>query len=64
MSNCLLLTQALRLLKSDDIKSISHMGYWLGELLVDFLPGIEAGNHSRQVVGHFGYLASLITDAC
>ena len=35
-SKSLLLSQFLRLLKSEDIKSVSHIGYWMGDLLADF----------------------------
>ena len=31
MAQSLLLTQLLRLLKSEDSKSVSHVGYWIGE---------------------------------
>ena len=63
MSKSLMLTQMLRLLKSRDSKSINHLGYWVGEILADFLPGIEIGNHGAQLGEYFGYLASLIVDA-
>ena len=43
MLKSLLFTQILRLLKSNHEKSISHLGFWLGELLGDFLTGIDVG---------------------
>ena len=58
----LLVTQLLRLLKSNDEKSIAYLGYWVGELLGDLLPGIETGNHCERPTEYFGYLASLIAD--
>ena len=41
MSKSLLLTQVLRLLKSNDKKSINYLTYWVGELLDEFLPGCQ-----------------------
>ena len=46
MAQSLLLSRLLRLLKSEDSKSVSHVGYWIGELLGDFLPGIDHGEHA------------------
>ena len=59
----MLLSQALRLLKSGDNKSISHMGFWLGEILGDFLPGIDLGDHCKNAGQHFNHLASIIVEA-
>ena len=42
----LMLSQLLRLLKSGDIKSIGHIGYWMGVLLGDFVNGIDGGQHA------------------
>ena len=63
MSKSLLLSQVLRLLKSGDEKSISHVGYWIGELLGDLLPGIEVGEHAEGSTVYFDYLSSLVVDA-
>ena len=35
----LLLSQLSRLLKSEDTKSMNHIGYWMGDFLADFVPG-------------------------
>ena len=43
MCNSLLLSQFLRLLKSNDTKSIAHVSFWIGESLTDFLPGTDNG---------------------
>ena len=63
MSKSLLLSQTLRLLKSDDKKSIAHLGYWIGELLGDLLPGVELGEHAEESVEYYDFLATLIVDA-
>ena len=63
MSNSLLLVQVLRLLRSGDQKSIAHLGYWIGELLGDLLPGVELGEHAEESVAYFDFLASLVVDA-
>ena len=40
-SNALVLSQLLRLLRSNDKKSIGQVGYWNGELLGDLVSGID-----------------------
>ena len=62
MSKSLMLTQLLRLLKSNDLKSVDHLGYWVGEILADFLPGFDNGDHSEHLGEYYGYLSSLIVD--
>ena len=59
----MLLSQVLRVLKSEDQKSIRYLGYWMGELLGDLLPGIELGEHAVDSVVYFDYLATLIVEA-
>ena len=63
MAQSLLLTQLLRLLKSEDSKAVSHVGYWIGELLGDFLPGIDHGEHAVGNAEYFDYLATVVVDA-
>ena len=63
MAKSLLPSQVLRLMKSEDQKSIRYVGYWMGELLGDLLPGIELGEHAVDSVVYFDYLATLIVDA-
>ena len=63
MSKSLLLSQVLRLLKSEDQKSIGHLGYWIGEVLGDLLPGVELGDHALVSVEYYDYLASLVVEA-
>ena len=44
MCNSMLLSQLLRLMKSSYAKSVSHIGYWIGDSLGDLLPGIDEGH--------------------
>ena len=59
----LLLSQLLRLLKSNDKKSIGHVGYWLGELLGDLVMGIDGGVHATEVPAYFDHLGHLLVEA-
>ena len=63
MAKSLLISQVLRLMKSEDQKSIRYLGYWMGELLGDLLPGIELGEHSVDSVVYFDNLATLFVEA-
>ena len=58
-SKALMLSQLLRMLWSEDRKSLAHVGYWIGELLV----GIDAGEHAQDVPVYFGHLVELVVDA-
>ena len=53
----------LRLLKSDDGKTVGHVWYWIGECITDLLPNIPLGCHARHVPTYFDSLAVLMTDA-
>ena len=64
MSRSLQLTQLFRLLKSDDVKSVGHVGYWIGDCLDDFVSGIAALEHARTVPTYFESLAELVCDEC
>ena len=65
MSRCkaLLLCQLLRLLKSNDNKSICHIGFWIGELLGDIVPGIDGGVHATNVPAYFDFISNLVVEA-
>ena len=62
-NKALMLSQLLRLLKSRDRKSLGHVGYWLGELLGDLLPGIDGGEHALEVPVYYEHLSLLVADA-
>ena len=63
MCKSLLLSQLVRLLKSESEKSIQHIGYWMGELLVDFVADIDNGEHSDATPSYFETLCDLIVEA-
>ena len=73
MCKSLLLSQFLRLLKSRDSKSVSHIGFWIGDTLGDLVPGIETGIHADLIPDYFsnleflvveGRVADLVTSLC
>ena len=59
----LMLSQLLRLLKSEDLKSINHIGYWMGDLLEDFVTGLGWGQHAQTTPEYFNYVAGLLVEA-
>ena len=62
MSRSLRLSSLVRLLKSDDRKSAEHVWFWIGEILVDFLPNMH-GQHARRVPSFYDNLAQLFIEA-
>ena len=63
MGKSLLLTQLFRLLKSEDERSNAHIGYWLGEILVDMLPQRFLDNHAEITPSYFQQLADLVAES-
>ena len=63
MSNSLLLSQLLRLLKHGGDKSVGHASFWLGEVLKELDPEIDKGVHPDVIPPYFQSLACTITDA-
>ena len=62
MCNSLLLSQLFRLLKSSDDRAISHIGFWIGYLLADFLPGLDSEPCSAVVPEYFADIEFLIIE--
>jgi len=62
MSNSLLLSQLFRLLRSSDDRSKAHIGFWIGYLLTDFLPGIDSGPSSNVVPDYYADIEFLIIE--
>ena len=50
------------MLKSNDQKSMGHVGYWMWELLGDLVPGIDDGVHANDVPTYYDYLAQLVVE--
>ena len=63
MCKSLLLTQLLRLLRSDDTKPVNHVCYWIGEILGDLHPNFDQGNPPRTIPAYFQFLACTVADA-
>ena len=63
LCNSLLLSQFLRLLKSNDTKSIGHVSFWIGDSLTDFLPGTDNGVHPTDIPNYYHNIEYLITMA-
>ena len=63
MCNSLLLSQFLRLLKSECRKTLNHIRYWIGDFLADILPGIDDGDHAAIIPNYFEDIVALILKA-
>ena len=63
MSKSLLLSQLLRLLKSGDMKTMKHIGYWMGDLLGDLVVGLDGGAHAQVVPEYFATIADVLVEA-
>jgi hypothetical protein len=60
MSEALLSSQCLRLLRSGDDKSISHLDYWMGYLLTDLVPGLGLGEQAVDTPEYFSKLGDCL----
>ena len=59
-SKTLMVSQLLRLLRSGDIMSVEHVGFWLGELLCDLVPHLADGYHAEDVPPYYDHLAHML----
>ena len=48
MSDALLSSQCVRLLRSGDEKPMRHLDYWIGSLLVDVVPWMGQGEQAAR----------------
>ena len=62
MSNALLLSQLFRLLRSSDTRSKAHLGFWIGYLLADLLPGLDSGPCSSVVPDYYADIEFLVIE--
>ena len=62
MGECLRLRQLLRLLENGDEKSLNHTLYWIGPILVDFLPDMRITSFSKVSPSIYNSLAEIFTD--
>ena len=63
MCKSLLLSQFLRLLKSGDGKTVAHVGFWIGDMLDDLLPGIYVDSGSKNIPDYYAEIESLVMEA-
>ena len=63
MGKSLRISQLLRLLKDGDAKTLHHVDYWMGEVLMDFNSEFGSRRHSLSTPSYFMTLAESVTDA-
>ena len=62
MSKSLLSSQFLRLLRSGDSKSISHVDYWMGSLLADLVVGMGLGDEAGVTPEYFSSIGDYVAE--
>ena len=63
MADSLLLSQFVRLLKSEDRKTLEHAYYWLGDILGTLVPGIVHGQRrAAETPNYFVHIEKLVMD--
>ena len=60
MSNALLSSQCLRLLRSGDQKSIAHLDFWLGSLLNGVIPLMGLGEQAVDIPEYFSHIGDCL----
>ena len=63
MAKCLRISQLLRLLRDGDDKTLHHIDYWMGEMLVDFNEEFGSCRQRQSIPSFFMSLADLVTEA-
>lgn len=63
MCNSLLLSQFLRLLKSSDVKALSHVAYWIGDTICELRDDLKLDANPKQVPEYFAFIESLVVVA-
>ena len=59
----LILSQLLRLLKSGDIKSTDHVGFWLGDVLEDLMPQFQGLLHADTLTTYYADIEQIVVEA-
>ena len=62
MSDSLLASQCIRMIKGGDMKYLHHLDYWMGELLVGLVPWMGQGVGAVVTPEYFGHLGEVLTD--
>ena len=60
MSDALLSTQCVRLIRSGDDKSVKHLDFWLRSLLADVVPGLGLGEQAVDTHDYFAHLGECL----
>ena len=60
MSDSLLTSQCVRVLRSGDSKSVAHLDYWLGSLVADIMPGLGLGREAVRTHEYFVKIADCV----
>ena len=61
MSDALLSSQCVRLIRSGDVKSLRHLDYWIGSLLADIVPWMGQGLKAVTNHVYFNHLGDCLT---
>ena len=62
MADALLFYQCIRLIRSGDKRSVQHFDFWLGDLLVDLVPGMGQTVSSLHTPEYFGHIGEIFAD--
>ena len=62
MADSLLFSQCIRLMNSGDKKSVQHFDFWLGDLLVDIVPGMGQTISSLHTPEYFGHIGEILAE--
>ena len=62
MADSLLFSQCVRLIKSGDKKSLQHLSFWLGDLLVDLIPGLDQVDRASVIPEYFNHIGELFAE--
>ena len=62
MADALLFSQCIRLIRSEDRRSVQHFDFWLGDLLVSLVPGLGQTVSSLHTPEYFGHIGELFAD--
>ena len=62
MADALLFSQCIRLIRSGDKRSVQHFDFWLGDLLVDLVPGMGQTVSSLHTPEYFGHIGEIFAD--
>ena len=62
MADSLLASQCIRMIRCGDMKSLGHMDFWLGDLLVGIVPWMGQGVRAVDTPEYFGHLGQVLAN--